>query len=873
MKDMSPVKSIKSRTDLANEEFYIKKEDVDKRSKSKTNRKSQMSIDDDAFEQDIASLSAKNEATHYNIFEKFEGETQKQIFLKTTHELEEVRAAKGCKAAFKQLYLELKSVCVRLNSNLKFQLLMNIVTFYVLFIDYFRTIIFQKSADTGFDVATIICMALFTLEICMVMLADKAYPFSFYFFADVITTTFLVFDITWVANKLFYYRNYDNGSALAIKFGKIIRIVRLTRLLRFFRKTNNGAAMGNLRRIVSRRQFSSSRYRESKVTKQLKESNIKKLIILIIALLIGVPLLDPSNYLNSNQYELEDKAYFTSFNYMLHGNTAIDSFANDLKEYDEKLADFDLAGKNIYMINNFKKLRIAESTNYVGEVKIYSTMYSTTLYLSQRFPHIIQAVLDILNTLVVGLVLIYSIYNLNKDVSYLVLNPLERMIKKVKAVSLDPLKALKAKTKASDNRDEMNETLIIERAINKISELLVLGFGQAGSKIISHFLYDPDKDFDQAISGEKMHAIFGFCDIRQFTVATEVLLEDVMSFVNKIADIVHSSVDKYGGAPNKNIGEAFLLVWKLVEKSSENFGTTEFTTEELISKNHYNRQLAELSLLSFVKIIIEINTQQSILEYKLHEGLINKLPGYSVKMGFGLHVGWAIEGAIGSSFKIDASYLSPNVNLSSRLQAATKQFNVSILFSGQLFDMFTNLKLIDCCRHIDTVKVKGSLQPMRLYTIDLFLFNLGLKNPVSHHHKKLSSIKINILETLQSKFGLTSKRIQTIEEHNKQLDEFQLLKLKSYEEEGLVANTLETTEFKKILGFPRQPEYIDFKSVFEYGIESYLNGDWAKAKDFFNQALDFRPYDGPTNTIYEFIKSYEFVLPDTWKNCRELVDK
>ena len=48
------------------------------------------------------------------------------------------------------------------------------------------------------------------------------------------------------------------------------------------------------------------------------------------------------------------------------------------------------------------------------------------------------------------------------------------------------------------------------------------------------------------------------------------------------------------------------------------------------------------------------------------------MPNYSVKMGFGLHAGWSIEGAIGSFFKIDASYLSPNVNMASRLEAATK---------------------------------------------------------------------------------------------------------------------------------------------------------------------------------------------------------
>ena len=48
------------------------------------------------------------------------------------------------------------------------------------------------------------------------------------------------------------------------------------------------------------------------------------------------------------------------------------------------------------------------------------------------------------------------------------------------------------------------------------------------------------------------------------------------------------------------------------------------------------------------------------------------MPGYQVKMGFGIHQGWAIEGAIGSMFKIDASYLSPNVNMAARLEAATK---------------------------------------------------------------------------------------------------------------------------------------------------------------------------------------------------------
>ena len=44
------------------------------------------------------------------------------------------------------------------------------------------------------------------------------------------------------------------------------------------------------------------------------------------------------------------------------------------------------------------------------------------------------------------------------------------------------------------------------------------------------------------VPGNKVMAIFGFCDIRNFTDTTEVLQEDIMEFVNTIADIVHTEV-------------------------------------------------------------------------------------------------------------------------------------------------------------------------------------------------------------------------------------------------------------------------------------------------------------------------------------------
>jgi class 3 adenylate cyclase len=123
------------------------------------------------------------------------------------------------------------------------------------------------------------------------------------------------------------------------------------------------------------------------------------------------------------------------------------------------------------------------------------------------------------------------------------------------------------------------------------------------------------------------------------------------------------------------------------------------------------QQLADMALISFLKIISGIKKSRKLLRYKENAALNARIPNYSIKMGFGLHVGWAIEGAIGSFYKIDASYLSPNVNMASRLEAATKQFGVQLLISGQLFIVLTE-SAQQHMRQIDRVTVKGSVEPL-----------------------------------------------------------------------------------------------------------------------------------------------------------------
>jgi len=87
-----------------------------------------------------------------------------------------------------------------------------------------------------------------------------------------------------------------------------------------------------------------------------------------------------------------------------------------------------------------------------------------------------------------------------------------------------------------------------------------------------------------------------------------------MTYVNSVAEITHSMVDRYGGSANKNIGDAFLLVWKFHDSDE---------IEKMDVRGHYdsadvgleNQVLCDMSVFSFLKIIAKLNKFKHITEY------------------------------------------------------------------------------------------------------------------------------------------------------------------------------------------------------------------------------------------------------------------
>ena len=187
-------------------------------------------------------------------------------------------------------------------------------------------------------------------------------------------------------------------------------------------------------------------------------------------------------------------------------------------------------------------------------------------------------------------------YLLSSDVDKIVIEPIEEMVCLVKKISSSPLDVDYDAIVKEYNTKEQLETTILLQSLAKVGALAKVGFGQAGADIIAKCTSNnlQSTTLNLMNSGSVIDSIFGFCDIRQFTDTTECLQEEVMIFVNRVALIVHDIVAQCGGAANKNVGDAFLLTWKLDDERSNNWAT--------------NR--ADRALLAFLKILILIHKNQ-----------------------------------------------------------------------------------------------------------------------------------------------------------------------------------------------------------------------------------------------------------------------
>jgi class 3 adenylate cyclase len=432
------------------------------------------------------------------------------------------------------------------------------------------------------------------------------------------------------------------------------------------------------------------------------------------------------------------------------------------------------------------------------------------------------------------------------------------------------------------------------------------------------------------LPGVRIYAVIGFCDIHHFEEINQLLTSDVLIFVNTIAEIVHSRVHYWGGQCNKNLGNAFVIIWRIgdeLDVQLQTQGTEKGARGSVKSlsisggmpavvgvastanKNAKSKvvdlrrvpgvdKLADHALVGYLKIIAEINRNDKILDYR-HEPRLtqNGKKHFHVGMGFGLHAGWAIEGAVGSIHKVDATYLSPHVNMAARLETSSRQYGVPILVSQNAFELFS-VETQKMCRRVDVVTVKGSEVPIDIYTYDCLESQQFPRTKIQgqlHENEVVLERSPEEEEALERraerfrKMGFETKDIPPYEEDDSEDepdDNVYTGALGKYSPAAIVfsRNTMESQEI-----FERDTDLCilrnhandeAFQSTFKSGIEAYLDGNWALGKTHLEKANAMMKTlapalggDGPCATLLEYMQEFGPEAPSWWKGYRPLTAK
>jgi len=463
-----------------------------------------------------------------------------------------------------------------------------------------------------------------------------------------------------------------------------------------------------------------------------------------------------------------------------------------------------------------------------------------------------------------------------------------------------------------NDRDDLGkyETIKLINAISKITTLLRKCWGVAGAGIISaNLARNQDGDtvvFNPTVPGRLVYAIFGFAGINDFSDLLRSLDNDVMKLINDVANVVHNENFRWGhgnsGQCNKNLGATFLMVYKIgdfkevQEKKEQAINVIFSNVNKTIDENPRRRSRRKLTrnrrrssanstshdilnltslpgiseftdraVLGMLKSFAGINRDKKLMEWKDDFRLGAGVGAFSVEMMFGMDAGWAVEGAVGSEYKIDATYLSPYVNMASRMMSACKQYGLTILMSQSVEELLSE-PAREKLRHIDTVFVKGSTAKQRIFTYDSrykgLNFFLYEKSPELEDFDS-SNYTPDIWNTDQDLLNMR-KHI------NPEFEELYATGRDMY---------LIGSNWPRAIEILKEANRIMLENVVEEGMYESEDSSWVEqmldSSIQNSQILRLRQSlgDGPCQSLISFMEKEGGVAPVNWKRVRHLTSK
>lgn len=189
------------------------------------------------------------------------------------------------------------------------------------------------------------------------------------------------------------------------------------------------------------------------------------------------------------------------------------------------------------------------------------------------------------------------------------------------------------------------------------------------------------------LGGEDMEAAVMFCDIRNFTPLSEKLTaSELVDFLNSYFHYITPPITANKGVINKFMGDAVMAIYTPL------LGSDEYAADAVRAAMGMRKALAEFNA-------------------------SGKAPGV-VDFGIGIHAGKLVGGNVGTAFRLEYTFIGDTVNIASRLESKTKDFNTDILVSGPALEkarasLGTELKF----ESLGSAALKGKAAPVEIYKV------------------------------------------------------------------------------------------------------------------------------------------------------------
>jgi two-component system sensor histidine kinase ChiS len=172
-----------------------------------------------------------------------------------------------------------------------------------------------------------------------------------------------------------------------------------------------------------------------------------------------------------------------------------------------------------------------------------------------------------------------------------------------------------------------------------------------------------------------------FIDIKSFTsVAEQLSPNQTLDFLNDFMRRMQPLINERGGFINQFVGDEIMAIF-----------------------HHPGHAVAAVDT--------SLALRQELESYNVQRKMRGETP---IEMGIGINTGGIIWGTIGSEVRMESAVIGDPVNLASRLQGLTRQYNAQILGSEHLLRQIPDMSQY-AYREVDIVQVKGKTEAVAVY--------------------------------------------------------------------------------------------------------------------------------------------------------------